>query len=172
MLKPSHGTVHADGRIGYIPQNSSLLEDATVEENLRFFARLSGGSLPSSLPFSVDAFKNKKVASLSGGMKMQVSIACAMLGDPPILLLDEPCASLDITFREEMAALVFQWKEQGKTVLYVGHDPSEFHPFFDSVLFLTSQPKMYTREQLCCGGDDLYSFAHLYKSILENCKGE
>lgn len=171
-LKPSHGTVEAAGKIGYVPQGNALLEDATVEENLRFFANLAKGKVPDTLPFSVSEYKSKRVSRLSGGMRMQVSIACALAGDPSILLLDEPCASLDIAFREEMAALVSRWKGEGKAVIYVGHDPAEFYPFYDSLLLLSSPPRLYTRTELTKSADNAESFSALYKTILSNCKGE
>lgn len=172
ILKPQAGSVTADGKIGYVPQGSALLEDATVEENLRFFAGLAKSTVPAALPFSVEEHKKQKVSRLSGGMKMQVSIACAMMGDPTVLLLDEPCSSLDITFREEMAVLIAQWKSEGKTVLYVGHDPAEFYPFYDSILFLTPSPLLRTRPEIDQEAGNAEAFAALYKTILSMSKGD
>ena len=105
-------------------------------------------------------------------MKMQVSIACALMGNPSILLLDEPCASLDITFREEMASLVAQWKKEGKAVLYVGHDPAEFYPFYDSILFLDAHPAVHTRSELDEHAGTAEAFTALYKTILSHNKGD
>lgn len=172
IVRPSGGSVKTEGRIGYVPQGSALLEDATVEENLRFFAKLAKSSLPDTLPFSVKDYKHKKASSLSGGMKMQVSIACALMGNPSILLLDEPCASLDITFREEMASLVAQWKKEGKAVIYVGHDPAEFYPFYDSILFLDAHPAVHTRSELDEHAGTAEAFTALYKTILSHNKGD
>ena len=172
ILKPQAGSVTADGKIGYVPQSSALLEDATAEENLRFFAGLAKSAVPDTLPFSIEKYKNKKVSRLSGGMKLQVSIACALMGEPTVLLLDEPCASLDITFREEMTALIAQWKSEGKTVVYVGHDPAEFYPFFDSILFLAPSPLMRTRAEIGQDAGDAEAFTALYKSILSKGKGD
>ena len=137
IRKPHAGRVEISGRVGYVPQGSALLEDATVEENLRFFADLAGAAVPDPLPFEVGNWLGRRVSRLSGGMKKQVSIACAMAGDPETLLLDEPCGALDIRFRESLAGLVKSWKAAGKTILYVGHDPAEFHPFCDRMLFLS-----------------------------------
>ena len=103
---------------------------------------------------------------------MQASIACALIGDPSVLLLDEPCASLDITFREEMAILIDRWKSEGKTVIYVGHDPAEFYPFYDSILFLSAPPRLYTRPDLDSKAGNAEAFTAHYKTILSLCKGE
>ncbi|MBQ8250148.1 MAG: ABC transporter ATP-binding protein [Clostridia bacterium] len=169
-LKSSSGTVHANGKIGYIPQGSALLEDATVKENLRFFAKLSKSSVPETLPFSVSEYMNKKVAKLSGGMKKQVSIACALIGDPQIILLDEPCAALDITFRDELIGIIEKWKREGKTVVYVGHDPSEFYTFFDTIIFFDNPPLTVSRREIDTQTKTAEAFAEFYKDTLLNIK--
>ena len=149
ITKPVSGRILTEGRIGLIPQGNALFEDMRVEDNLRFFAGLAHSSVPEELPFSVDAIRGKKVSSLSGGMKKRVSIACALLGDPPVLLFDEPCAGLDILYRDELIALIRSLKEQGRTILYVGHDTAEFDSFYDKLIFLADgRPQVFTREQV------------------------
>ena len=148
ILRPDGGEIAVRGRVGYVPQGASLFYDATVEENLRFFAGLSHAPIPTELPFSVEKIKKKKVSALSGGMAKQVSIACAMIGDPDIILLDEPCAALDVDFRIEMIRLVLAWRGQGKTVLYVGHDPAEFYDFCDRLVFLADKPLVTERNAM------------------------
>ena len=163
VLKPEAGEVTTDGRIGYVPQGSALLEDATVRENLRFFSDLAHAPIPENLPFAVRENLSKKVKNLSGGMKKQVSIACAMAGEPEILLLDEPCASLDLPFREDMTAMVTDWKRSGKAVVYVGHDPAEFEAFCSSVLFLSDPPVLLRR-------GDMEDFAGVYHTNIMKTK--
>ncbi len=170
ILKPSSGKITAHGRIGYVPQGTALLEDATVEENLNFFASLAKASVPRELPFSVESYKKKLVSTLSGGMKKQVSIACAAIGDPQIMLLDEPCAALDITFRDEMIRLVEKWKREGKTVIYVGHDPAEFYSFFNTLVFIAPTPLICKKEALQDTNKGLEEFTKFYKANLENLK--
>jgi len=148
VQKPRSGCVHLEGSLGYVPQGNALFSDASGEENLRFFADLAGVSVPEILPFAVETYKKKKVARLSGGMQKQLSIACAMLGDPSNILLDEPCASLDIGFGAELGEYVKTWKAEGRSVIYVGHDPAEFYGFFDKIVFLSGTPRVYTREEL------------------------
>ncbi len=169
-LKPSCGTVSCEGKLGYVPQGSALMEDATVMENLRFFASVSHGTVPEKLPFSVDAFRKKKVSRLSGGMKKQVSIAAALLGDPDVILLDEPSSALDISFRDEMTELIKEWLAAGKAVVYVGHDPYEFHSFFNKIVFLDDVPVTYCRSELCPEGSDSEEFSRIYKNTLKNIR--
>lgn len=169
-LKSSSGSVTSNGKIGYIPQGSALLEDATVEENLRFFAKLAKSSIPKTLPFSVSEYMNKRVSRLSGGMKKQVSIACALTGDPKIILLDEPCAALDIAFRDELIVTIEDWKRRGKTVVYVGHDPNEFYTFFDTIIFFDKPPLTYRRTEIGEQAKTAEAFAKFYKETLLNIK--
>ncbi len=169
-LKSSSGTVQTNGKIGYIPQGSALLEDATVEENLRFFAKLAKSSVPKELPFSVSEYMSKRVSHLSGGMKKQVSIACALIGAPKIILLDEPCAALDIAFRDELTDIIAEWKRQGKTVIYVGHDPNEFYTFFDTIIFFDKPPLTYSRAEIGEQAKSAETFAQFYKETLLNIK--
>lgn len=168
ILKPTTGTVRANGRIGYVPQGTALIEDATVLENLKFFASLSHGEIPEKLPFSVERYLKKKVSRLSGGMAKQVSIACALLGDPDIILLDEPCAALDISFRDEMIALVCELKAQGKAIVYVGHDPSEFYPFYDKLVLPGASRIVLTRGVNDAEANTEESFIRFYKEYIKS----
>jgi ABC-type multidrug transport system ATPase subunit len=91
------------GLIGYLPQLVSLPESVTVGEVIAFFARLRGVSVrrPANLMAAVplpDGFLpglDRPLGSLSGGMRRRVALAAALLGSPPLVLLDEPAASLD-----------------------------------------------------------------------------
>jgi len=170
-LKASDGSVTINGKVGYVPQGTALLEDATVEENLKFFSKLAKGHIPESLPFSVETYLKRKVSRLSGGMKKQVSIACALIGDPQVILLDEPCAALDIAFRDEMISIIEKWKQEGKAVIYVGHDPAEFYSIYDSVIFLDKPPKTFNRDELekqyTNGEKDFVAFYKETLSVIE-----
>ena len=91
------------GLIGYLPQLVSLPEPVTVGEVIAFFARLRGvtvrrpADLAAALPLP-DGFLpglELPIGALSGGMRRRVALAAALLGSPPLVLLDEPAASLD-----------------------------------------------------------------------------
>ncbi len=165
VLKPDSGTVTVEGRVGLVPQSAALFEDMTVEDNLRFFAGLAGGPVPDALPFGVDLFRNKRVSKLSGGMKKRVSIVCALLADPDVLLLDEPCASLDAQYRDALIRLVQERKQRGCTVIYVSHDPTEVVSFCDRVVFFGPTPAVYTREQMSDGSADDIVFCRKFLEL-------
>lgn len=147
VFRPGSGEVHADGPVGFIPQGTALFEDMTVGDNLRFFGNFSGAS-DSPLPFGVNQMWKKKVAKLSGGMKKRVSIAAALQGEPRLLLFDEPCAALDVEYREELISLIHTLKEKGCMIVYVSHDPLEISSFYDKLIFFGDTPVTYTRAQL------------------------
>ena len=167
VLSPDSGSVRSEGGIGYVPQGTGLFEDMSVADNLRFFAGLAGCPVPEKLPFGVEKYLKKRVGRLSGGMKKQLSIACSLLGEPKVLLFDEPCASLDIRYRDELTDMVKRLKAEGRAVVYVGHDPAEFAPFYDRLLFFGGEISEYTKAQL--SGDTAddrrlnIEFSKLYK---------
>ena len=174
VLRPSSGTVSVRGSVGLIPQGTALFEDMSVQDNLSFFAKLSGCAVPEKLPFGVERYGKTKVSQLSGGMKKQVDIACALLGDPQVVLLDEPCAGLDVVYREELLELIGTLKCEGRTVIYVSHEPTEFAPIYDKLVFFGREIECYTRAQLSgetTGDDCLYErFCELFRA--EDARGE
>lgn len=170
VLRPDSGTVRTEGRVGFVPQGAALFEDMTAGENLRFFAGLAGCSVPAALPFGVEKNLGLKVSKMSGGMKKQLSIACALLGGPQLILLDEPCAALDIRYRQELAALVLELKARGRTVIYAGHEPMEFAPFYDKLLLLGGEAACYTRSQLSGEPADDALFCKRFSNIFISSK--
>lgn len=148
VLRPTGGTVTVNGRVGLVPQGTALFEDMSVQDNLSFFARLAGVPVPAVLPFGVERYGKTRVSKLSGGMKKQVDIVCALLGEPEVVLFDEPCAGLDVVYREELLTLIRDLKNDGRAVIYVSHDPAEFAPIYDKLIFFGKEPVCYTRAQL------------------------
>jgi len=105
-LDPIHDGRILRRRIGYMPQMPALYEDLSPRENLRFFGRPHG---PSELERRIDDVldfidlrprQNDPVYGFSGGMKQRVSLACALVHRPDVLLLDEPTAGVDPRLRE------------------------------------------------------------------------
>ena len=133
-LKQDSGTVCANGRIGLVPQGNSIFEDMTVADNIRFFAGLAGKNTVEKLPFDLEKYAKVKAAKLSGGYKKRLNVACTLVTAPQIWLFDEPCAGLDARWKQEMIKMVCQCKARGCTVLYVGHDPSEYESFSDQII--------------------------------------
>lgn len=164
-VKPSGGRVLLGGRLGYAPQGTALFEDASVGENLAFFASLARCPVPEKLPFGLESRLKKRVSTLSGGMKKQLSIACALLGDPDILLLDEPCDSLDISFRRELTEKLAELKKQGKTIIYVGHEPLEFAGICDTLIYLGPGGGQFSRAQLSAPEGSEQSFCENFRKF-------
>lgn len=167
ILRPSSGRIQTGGKVAYIPQGSALFEDMTVAENLRFFADLVKTAVTDELPFNLHDYMNVKAGKLSGGMKKQLSIACALLGEPRVILFDEPCAGLDIVYRRELIALIHSLKAKGCEIVYVGHDPMEFVSFCDRVLFLGQNLQSYSREELVADPADDQLFCENFARIFE-----
>jgi ABC-type multidrug transport system ATPase subunit len=127
--------------IGFVPQELSFHDDMTVAETLIFYARLK--KVPDGYDFEplldqvrLSPHVNKRVGELSGGLKQRLALAVALLADPPILILDEPTASLDIRAREEFLLLLRSLKYEGKTMIFSSHHLEEVTALADRVLLL------------------------------------
>ena len=112
--------------IGYMPQKFGLYEDLTVLENLRLHADLRGvigaertTAFSRLLAFTgLEPFGERLAGKLSGGMKQKLGLACALLGHPQILLLDEPGVGVDPISRRELWRMVRELSGQGMTVIW------------------------------------------------------
>lgn len=115
--------------VGYVPQGTPLIEELTAWDNLLLW--YSRDSLKQELEngvlklLGIQEFLKKRVSKLSGGMKKRLSIGCAVANRPPILLLDEPTAALDLACKESIAAYLTQYKRSGGILLLTTHDVME-----------------------------------------------
>ena len=112
-------------RVGYMTQAPSVYGDLTVRENLRFFARVLG--LPASAvakaidDVALGDFADRVVTRLSGGQRTRVSLAAALVGEPELLVLDEPTVGLDPLLRRDLWELFHELASAGKTLLVSSH---------------------------------------------------
>jgi ABC-2 type transport system ATP-binding protein len=112
-------------RVGYVTQAPSVYGDLSVRENLDFFARVLGA--PSRrveetiATVSLGEYVDQPVASLSGGQRSRVSLATALLGEPDLLVLDEPTVGLDPVLRQELWATFARLAAAGTTLLVSSH---------------------------------------------------
>jgi ABC-2 type transport system permease protein len=112
--------------VGYMPQKFGLYEDLTVIENLVLYADLRGvlgqereQVFEQLLNFTdLKRFVDRRAGNLSGGMKQKLGLACALLGDPKVLLLDEPSVGVDPISRRELWKMVNTLVKEGMTVLW------------------------------------------------------
>jgi ABC-2 type transport system ATP-binding protein len=137
MVRPSSGTIQIDGLdvvsqktrvkplIGYMPQRFGLYLDLTVGENIDFFMDIFGVfgedrrkrrerylGFSNLLPF-IDRF----AGALSGGMKQKLGLACVLVHEPKVLILDEPTNGVDPVSRKEFWDILGQMKREGMTIL-------------------------------------------------------
>jgi len=116
-------------KTGFIPETPNLYDNFSVEYNLKLFARLFRVSLERVVlvmeQFGLLKFRNDQVRVLSKGLKQRVSIARALLSEPPVILFDEPTAGLDYNMTGEIHALFKTLHESGKTILFTSHRAEE-----------------------------------------------
>ena len=113
-------------RLGYMPQQFGLYEDLSVQENLSLYADLRGVLEPERTPTlarllaftDLARFTARPAGKLSGGMKQKLGLACALLGTPDVLLLDEPGVGVDPISRRALWQMVRELAEGGMTVLW------------------------------------------------------
>lgn len=131
---------HARMLVGYVPQELALYDTLSVAEAVRFFGRLKGLG-PRDEAGAVErvglaGHERKRVRELSGGMKQRLALAIALLGDPPVLVLDEVTASLDAVGRRELVALLRSLGGTGRTMLFASHRTEEIATLANRVLVL------------------------------------
>ncbi|WP_447739600.1 ATP-binding cassette domain-containing protein [Aeromonas veronii] len=138
LLIPEAGTIRVLGldpvnegdrlrqRLGYMPQQFGLYEDLSVQENLTLYADLRGVLEPERTPTfarllaftDLARFTARPAGKLSGGMKQKLGLACALLGTPDVLLLDEPGVGVDPISRRALWQMVRELAKGGMTVLW------------------------------------------------------
>ena len=117
------------GQIGYMAQSDALYESLTGFENLNFFARMKGLSkkdIPTAIAHTAQVVEltehlQKAVAGYSGGMKRRLSLAIALLGNPQLLILDEPTVGIDPALRRQVWKELHQLKKTGVGILITTH---------------------------------------------------
>jgi len=125
--------------VGYVPQKVAF-GDARAGEVLAFVARVRGladeGIAGALRGVGLEAHANEPVRTFSGGMQQRLGIALALLGDPPVVLLDEPSASLDREGQDAFFALVGRLRASSHTLLLASHRSEEVASLTDRVLHL------------------------------------
>lgn len=110
---------------GYVPQENPLLEELSVYDNLQLWG--AGGKLDEAIikQFQLEDMLLMPVEKLSGGMKRRVSILCAILHWPPILILDEPTIALDIYHKESIRDWMREYRKKKGIIIMATHDEKE-----------------------------------------------
>jgi ABC-2 type transport system ATP-binding protein len=150
LLSLLAGAQSADGgdvsvpprEIGWAPQQPALYSKLTVAENLELFARLEKVADPQATvarmleQTGLQRRAGEQLGRLSGGNRQRVNVAIALIGDPRVLALDEPSASLDPAQRERLWEFLAGLAAQGTGVIFSTHGPDEAQRHADRVLVL------------------------------------
>lgn len=125
VLGEPAGVASRRGAVGYLTQDPSVYDELSIRENLVYFGRLLGvlSSRIDSVLQSVHLtdYQHQRVDDLSGGQRARVSLAIALLNEPPLLVLDEPTVGLDPVLRHELWAQFAELAAHGATLLVSSH---------------------------------------------------
>src|SRR5918994_1212092 len=151
-LEATSGTVSLDRReVGWVPQQPAIYSKLSVVENLRLFARLEKvADVDGTVSRMLDQTGLREragdaVGTLSGGNQQRVNIAVGLLGDPKLLLLDEPSSSLDPRQRERLWDFVATLaRDDCTTVVYTTHNVAEAERHADRLLVLADGELLFT----------------------------
>lgn len=149
IMKMTEGSIEIDGKrigkdinipdnVGVIIETPGFIKEYSGMDNLKFLAGLSGKYSKESLEklmeqVGLDPKEKKRVANYSLGMRQKLGIAQAIMGNPDILILDEPTNGLDKKSVEEFRKLMLEFKEQGKTILLASHSSEDIKILCDRV---------------------------------------
>lgn len=141
-LNPEFKKELINTKIGYMPQKFGLYEDLSVIENLTLYADLKGIEkkdrteiFEKLLTFTdLKNFQPRLAGALSGGMKQKLGLACALLGTPELLLLDEPSVGVDPISRRELMRMVKELALSGITILWSTAYLDEAHSFNNCIV--------------------------------------
>jgi ABC-type multidrug transport system ATPase subunit len=149
LARPTRGTIsisgknphHACREIGYMAHPSLLYDEMSGIENLRYFARLydivgAGRCEQVIRSVGLDPSLPRPVGQYSQGMRQRMSLARAILHDPPILLLDEPFSNVDAHSAAEMVSLLKGMRDAGKTIFVVTHQAALLEGVADEFVWM------------------------------------
>ena len=148
--------------IGYLPELPPLYMDMTVKEYLYFMYELKKAKLPREQHIQeicrlvkIENVFNRLIANLSKGYKQRVGIAQALIGNPPVLILDEPTAALTDIEVEGLFQIIHKLTEEGKSVIFISHKMREVLQISDRITILRTGEVITTLDRSETDGQEL-----------------
>jgi linearmycin/streptolysin S transport system ATP-binding protein len=142
-LDGSPAAAVARGRLGVVPQDIALYPLLTAAENLRLWGELSGGArglgerVKRALEWTgLEARRHDRVGTFSGGMKRRLNIACGVLHEPDVVLLDEPTVGVDPQSRERIWEMLGELRAAGTALLLTTHQLDEAQQVADRIVII------------------------------------
>lgn len=158
-------------KIGIVPQNLALYEDLKSEENLKFFARLYGlggavleKQVKEALEFTNLWERRKEYpGQFSGGMKRRLNIACSIVHQPELLILDEPTVGIDPQSRNHILESVRELNRRGTSIIYTSH-------YMEEVEILCSRIAIMDNGRLISEGSKSELKEFVQKEVIANIR--
>ena len=150
LLEPDEGTVTYNGRVlrlreaGYLPEERSLYYDCSIYRQLKHFGLLkevSRNSIDKEIDYWLDRtdtqeYRDLIPLKLSKGNQQKIQLITALIGDPDILVLDEPWTGLDVENTDLFKKLIVEARNKGKTILLSSHLHQQIHEICDRFIWL------------------------------------
>ncbi|OMF91298.1 daunorubicin ABC transporter ATP-binding protein [Paenibacillus sp. FSL R7-0273] len=138
LEKPQRGKMHwfneypnqsTKRRVGYVPQDLALIYDLSAYENVEFFGKLynlKGEKLKKQVRYALEFVglwdeRKQKPKKFSGGMKRRLNIACGIVHNPDVIILDEPTVGVDPQSRNRILDAILELNQLGTTIIYISH---------------------------------------------------
>ncbi|MNO40947.1 putative ABC transporter ATP-binding protein YxlF [compost metagenome] len=164
LLKLSEGTIeiaslntkshHKEIKkmIGYVPQDLAIIENLTAYQNVKFFGSiygLKGKELKEHVDRALEFVQlsdraKDKPSKFSGGMKRRLNIACGIVHNPKLIIMDEPTVGVDPQSRNYILESIQELKQQGKTIIYVSHYMEEIETICNQVVIINNGEVLYS----------------------------
>ncbi len=181
------GTIRIDGHdvrkrgkrarmcVGYVPQEIGFYDDLGVAEAVRYFGKLKGIRMRSTEGVlervGLLGHESKRIRELSGGMKQRLALAIALLGDPPVLIMDEVTASLDVAGRQEFISFLSELSGRGRTMLFASHRSDEIANLAGRVVVM-ERGRIKSVQSADAFAEGLDSHVTLHLLIAASARGE
>ncbi len=190
IMYPEKGSILINGRehdsrrltnIGYLPEDRGLYKKMKLGELLQFHGELNEGSdLKSRIDYWLDrldlkAYKEKKVETLSKGMRQKLQFIATILHQPEIVILDEPFGGLDPVNADTMKDVILELQQKGSTIIFSTHDMSVAEKMCDYIFMIYKGKKVLdgtlTEIQDQYGNDTIRIQSDMGAGALEGMKG-